>query len=75
MTSNKDLEFEAAIPEAPVDLSISVDLEGLGISLINTKIHELAYFSLRGFSVKYADTAISQDVKVSCKWIQIDNQL
>lgn len=75
MTSAKDLDFEVAMPEAPTAFSFRIDLEGLGISLVNSKMHELTYISFRGFDAHFSDTAISQEFILSCKWIQIDNQL
>lgn len=71
----KEVEFEAAEQTAPVTLSFHLDLEGLGVSIINQRMQELIYASLRGLSFGYKDTAASQDIIVGCKWIQIDNQL
>lgn len=68
-------DFEIAEPEAPVRFEVDLALEGIGISLINKKMVELAYCSFRGFHVNYKDTDVSTSISFSCKWIQFDNQL
>lgn len=68
-------DFEIAEPEAPVRFEVDLALEGVGISLINKRMVELAYCSFRGFHVNYKDTDVSTSISFSCKWIQFDNQL
>lgn len=56
-------------------MNITVELEGIGISVISRRPDELLYFSLRGLKLGYSDYPQYYDVFVDCKWIQIDNQL
>lgn len=63
-----------AVSEKPT-LSISVDLEGIGISVITKRPDELVYLSLRGLQLGYSDYPQYYDAFIDCKWIQIDNQL
>lgn len=63
-----------AVSEKPT-LSIVIELEGIGISVITKKPDELMYLSLRGLKLGYSDFPQYYDAFVDCKWIQIDNQL
>lgn len=74
-SSSRDMEFEAKETKVPVTFSINLSLEGIGISLITRAMNELVYASFRGIRITYADSAISQSVRFSIKWIQFDNQL
>lgn len=63
-----------AVSEKP-NMSVLVDLEGIGISVITKRPDELVYISLRGLKIGYSDFPQYYDAFVDCKWIQIDNQL
>jgi vacuolar protein sorting-associated protein 13A/C len=56
-------------------LSIHLALEGIGISVINARVQELAYASFRGLDFRYTETPLNRSLNASIKWIQIDNQL
>lgn len=56
-------------------MSITVELEGVGVSLVTKRPDELLYFTARGLKVVYNDFPTYYDVLLDCKWIQIDNQL
>nr|XP_019015055.1 vacuolar protein sorting-associated protein vps13 [Kwoniella pini CBS 10737]OCF53836.1 vacuolar protein sorting-associated protein vps13 [Kwoniella pini CBS 10737] len=56
-------------------LNISVEFEGIGISVITKRPDELLYVSVRGLKLGYSDYPQYYDAFVDCKWIQIDNQL
>jgi len=73
--SSRDLEFEAKEEKSPTTFSVNLSLEGIGISVINRDMVELLYASFRGIRLAYGDSATSQAVRFSIKWIQIDNQL
>lgn len=62
------------VSEQPT-LTLSVELEGIGISVITKTPAELFYLSLRGLKVGYQDYPQYYRASVDCKWIQIDNQL
>lgn len=69
------MSFETVLtPEKPTFV-LSVDFEGLGISLVNRNLHELLYISFRGIELSYSDYPHYFDFSLECKWIQIDNQL
>lgn len=50
-------------------------LSGVGISLVNAQLRELAYVTLRDVQLRYSDSPLIQTVSMAIKWIQIDNQL
>jgi vacuolar protein sorting-associated protein 13A/C len=69
------IAFEAVPTDTSVNMTISVEFEGIGISVLNKKVQEMIYVSFRGLELQYIDTATSYSASVNCKWIQIDNQL
>jgi vacuolar protein sorting-associated protein 13A/C len=74
-TMDSNVAFEAVPTDTSVNMTISVDFEGVGISVVNKRMQELVYMSFRGLELRYVDTATSYSASVNCKWIQIDNQL
>lgn len=75
MDSLTTTSFETVTVSEKPTLSILVDLEGIGISVITKRPDELLYLSLRGLKLGYSDYPQYYDAFVDCKWIQIDNQL
>lgn len=67
--------FEAVTEEEVSSLNLSLDLAGLGVSLINHNMVEVVYLSLRSLSLEYTRTVTSQAITLSCSTIQVDNQL
>lgn len=67
--------FEVVEEDSDVFTKLTFDIEGIGISLINTRLQELCYITLRGLELRFNDTDIYQTVSCKLKWIQIDNQL
>lgn len=67
--------FEAITEEEVPSLNLRLNLAGLGISLINHKMVEVVYVSLRGLDLEYARTVTAQAITLSCSVIQVDNQL
>ena len=45
--------------------------EGIGISVINKKMQELVYCTLRGVELKYADARTNATLNLIIKWIQV----
>lgn len=72
---DSNVAFEAVPTDTSVNMTVSVDFEGVGISVVNKRMQELVYMSFRGLELRYVDTATSYSASVNCKWIQIDNQL
>ncbi|KOS20148.1 Vacuolar protein sorting-associated protein 13 [Escovopsis weberi] len=50
-------------------------LSGIGISLINAQMKELAYVTFKDMQLRFIDSPAIQTISLSVKWIQIDNQL
>lgn len=48
---------------------------GIGISLINRQLKELAYITFRDLELKFGESKLQQSLSLFIKWIQIDNQL
>jgi vacuolar protein sorting-associated protein 13A/C len=67
--------FEVKNQDTGVTLSVQIKLAGLGISLINHQLKELAYITFRDIFFKYAASPLFKTYTASIKWIQIDNQL
>lgn len=67
--------FEAVTEEIKPSLSVNIDFDGIGISLINSRLVEVVYLTLSKLKVEYTDSDVAQAVNVACGWIQLDNQL
>jgi len=67
--------FEAIEQEATPTLTVSLSLEGIGLSLINRSMIEVVYLSTRGLKVEYMNSDVSQSIDLSIGHLQIDNQL
>lgn len=67
--------FEAVTEEIVPSIALTVELDGIGISLINRKLVEVVYLTLKKLKIEYTDSPVAQAVNVACCWIQIDNQL
>ncbi|PWN54382.1 hypothetical protein IE53DRAFT_157097 [Violaceomyces palustris] len=71
----RDVGFEAVDIDTSILFSFNIEFEGVGISLINRNVQELAYISFRGLEMHYTESEVTTAVNLICKWIQIDNQL
>lgn len=67
--------FDAVTEEVPPSLSFTVDLSGIGISLMNRRLAEVVYVSMIAFKFEYTDSPVAQTVNLSCGTLQVDNQL
>ncbi|KAG0246128.1 hypothetical protein B0O80DRAFT_498393 [Mortierella sp. GBAus27b] len=72
--SGKD-GFEVIDVDAVVSFSFQVQLECIGISVLNQRMQELVYLSMTGFELRYKDSNLNQSLNLQVKWLQIDNQL
>jgi len=73
--SNRDVVFEEVDVDNVTTFSFSLNLEGIGMSVVNKSMQELVYASFRGLSAKYSDSTTNVAYELGIKWIQIDNQL
>ncbi|KAI1733917.1 hypothetical protein F4680DRAFT_368242 [Xylaria scruposa] len=67
--------FEVKKQDTETTFQAALRLSGIGISLINHQLKELAYITFRDISLRYNESALYQTISTSIKWIQIDNQL
>ncbi|KAI1654139.1 vacuolar protein sorting-associated protein 13 [Daldinia decipiens] len=74
-SSNSAGGFEVKSQDTDTTFQAQLKLSGVGISLINQQLKELAYITFRDINLRYSESALYQTVSTSIKWIQIDNQL
>ncbi|CAE6413624.1 unnamed protein product [Rhizoctonia solani] len=74
-TMSSQEAFEAVTAKATVGLVVKLDLEGIGLSLVNKRMTEILYLSVEGVLIQYTDTDAAQICDVSLRRLQIDNQL
>ncbi|CAE6488407.1 unnamed protein product [Rhizoctonia solani] len=74
-TMSSQEAFEAVTAKATVGLVVKLDLEGIGLSLVNKRMMEILYLSVEGVHLQYTDTDAAQICDVSLRRLQIDNQL
>ncbi|KAI9806146.1 MAG: hypothetical protein M1833_004553 [Piccolia ochrophora] len=67
--------FEVKDLNTDVTFKVQLNFAGIGVSLINSHLRELAYITFRDIDIKYSDSPLFQNVSSTIKWIQIDNQL
>lgn len=67
--------FEAKELDTGTSFRAQLRLSGIGVSLINTQLKELAYLTFRDVQLRYSDSPLYQTISLAVKWIQIDNQL
>lgn len=67
--------FVAKDQDTGTTFRAQLKLAGIGISLINSQLRELAYVTFRDLTLRYSESALYQSVSLAVKWIQIDNQL
>ncbi|KAH9849745.1 vacuolar protein sorting-associated protein 13 [Lenzites betulinus] len=75
ISSGSQDAFEAVQETVASVLTVVLDLQGIGMSLINRRMVEVVYFCLDALKFEYASNPVSQSVAVSCGNLQIDNQL
>ncbi|KIY71623.1 vacuolar protein sorting-associated protein 13 [Cylindrobasidium torrendii FP15055 ss-10] len=67
--------FEAITEEDVPNFGFSVSFAGIGISLVNRKLVEVVYTSIKNFSFEYTSSSVAQTVNLALGHLQIDNQL
>ncbi|KAK6533217.1 hypothetical protein TWF281_007367 [Arthrobotrys megalospora] len=75
MASNSTSGFEVQEEDGEVSFKAQVRFAGIGVSLINSHLKELAYVTFRGMEFRYNESNLYQTLNLIVKWIQIDNQL
>ncbi|KAF4595031.1 vacuolar protein sorting-associated protein vps13 [Ophiocordyceps camponoti-floridani] len=67
--------FEVKDQGTGATMLAQLKLSGIGVSLINAHLKELAYVTLREVQLRLSDSPLIQTMSLAVKWIQIDNQL
>ncbi|KAG6037900.1 hypothetical protein E4U41_004657 [Claviceps citrina] len=67
--------FEVKDQDTGATIRAQLRLSGIGISLINAQLKELAYVTFRDVQLRFSDSPLIQTVSLAVKWMQIDNQL
>ncbi|KAF5355629.1 hypothetical protein D9756_003767 [Leucocoprinus leucothites] len=67
--------FEAVTEQIEISLSVLVDLNGIGLSLVNRHMVEVLYATIDNLKFEYTDSTTAQAVNLACGHLQIDNQL
>lgn len=74
--TNTGLEaFEVKNQDTGATFRAQLKLAGIGVSLVNAQMKELAYLTFRDVQLRYSDSPLIQTISMAIKWIQIDNQL
>ena len=71
--SVRDL-FETVEMEVVVNFELDIELAGIGISIVNQHVQEMAFATIKGIDIKYADSNLYQSMRASFQWLQVDNQ-
>ncbi|KAI9491569.1 hypothetical protein BDB00DRAFT_766791 [Zychaea mexicana] len=66
--------FETVEVDYVVNYSFELNLAGIGISVVNKRMQEMAYATIRALEFKYTDSNLYQSVRASIQWLQVDNQ-
>ncbi|KAK2629859.1 hypothetical protein QTJ16_000679 [Diplocarpon rosae] len=67
--------FEVKDQDTAVTFRAQLKLAGIGVSLVNAQLKELAYITFRDIHLKFAESPLFQTITAGINWIQIDNQL
>ncbi|KAG5925451.1 hypothetical protein E4U42_004279 [Claviceps africana] len=67
--------FEVRDLDTGATIRAQLRLSGIGISLINAQLKELAYVTFRDVQLRFSDSPLVQTVSLAVKWMQVDNQL
>lgn len=67
--------FETISVQHVTNYVFELKLAGLGVSVIDKNAAEIVFASVKGFDFKYTDSNMYQSLRLSIRWLQIDNQL
>ncbi|KAI8376296.1 uncharacterized protein BYT42DRAFT_594245 [Radiomyces spectabilis] len=66
--------FETVDVEHTVNFEFELKLAGIGLSVVNQKVQEIAFATMKDVDFKYTDSNMYQSIRTSIRWLQIDNQ-
>lgn len=75
MSSSTIELFEAVTEDVSADLAVTIELAGVGISLVNRRLVEVIYMVTESIKLEYTNSVIAQAVTLACGHVQVDNQL
>ncbi|KAJ2960621.1 hypothetical protein NQZ79_g4034 [Umbelopsis isabellina] len=67
--------FETVDVQHIVNFTFIIKLAGIGVSVVNKHMQEIAYATARDLDVKLTDSNMYTSLRTTIKWLQIDNQL
>ncbi|KAG0185188.1 hypothetical protein DFQ28_009826 [Apophysomyces sp. BC1034] len=67
--------FETVDVKEVVGFIFELNMAGIGMSIINKHIQEMALATVKGLDFKYKDSNLYQSIRLNIQWLQIDNQL
>ncbi|TGZ78721.1 hypothetical protein EX30DRAFT_322121 [Ascodesmis nigricans] len=67
--------FEVKEEDSGPTLQVNFRLAGMGVSLIDRRMKEMAYITFRDLEFKFSNSVLYQMYNLIIKWVQIDNQL
>lgn len=67
--------FEAVAEDVPPSLTFNIDFSGIGVSMVNRKVVEVLYVSLKQIKFTYSNSPIAHSLTLTCGHVQVDNQL
>ncbi|KAF7728851.1 hypothetical protein EC973_005477 [Apophysomyces ossiformis] len=67
--------FEAVDVKEIITFTLDLRMSGIGVSVINKHIQEMALATIKGLDLKYKDSNLYQSIRLNIQWLQIDNQL
>ena len=73
--SSSQEAFEAVREDILPAFTFSLDLEGVGLSLVNRKAVEVVYLSINSLKFDYSNSSVGAGVNLVCGSLQVDNQL
>lgn len=63
--------FEVIDVHSVINFIFEIKLAGIGISIVNKRMQELAYTSVRDLDLKFTDSTMYQSVRAVVKWLQV----
>lgn len=67
--------FEAVVERAEPTFMLDVNIKGIGISLVNRNVIEVAFATLTGLRVEYSSSVTARALTTSVEVLQVDSQL
>lgn len=73
--SSTEVGFESVDVDTDIISSFGIMFSGVGISLMDRRVQEIAYVSFSDLEMRYNESQATRSYGLTIKWMQIDNQL